>query len=339
MTAERQQRFEARVSRRDPGASRVTSRDKLLLALVGKCLALNTAHVQAYLGVSTAVARRRCRTLKNMGLLTCFVPAPYLPNWYAITPKARDQLVLTFGGEPEDYRVLRGLPRHLEHHSMLVDIFISATLAAARSNRLELVEALLEHEVRASLGTLGQRKDVQVPDLVLVVKNANGQHAAFATEADRGTVSPNLMAERLVAYSQARLASQQLRQVADWAVLLVCPTTRRRNRLALRFHDEGDAIPEDFVFLAVAGEMDERHFFRPEPWLTEKLKADGMARLESRSPFQRLLAKCSDPCSDRRSGSHSDSRNTPISPRLAPIHGSHELTRRELTPSWPGETS
>ena len=329
MTTEpRQERFKARTERRDPGCARLTPRDKLLLHLVARCLTVHTGHIERFLGVSSAVARRRSRTLKNLGLLTCFVPAPYLPNWFAITPKAKEQLVLTLVGEPEDYRVLRGLPRHLDHHAMLVDVFIGASLAAARSNRLHLAECLLEWEIRAALGSLGARSDIQVPDLTLVVENAQGQRLAFAIEVDLGTVSPNVMASRLLAYAQARLAGQPLRQVPDWGVLVVCPSVRRRNRLALRFHDEAGAVPEGFVHLAVVDELTERNFFLAEPWRSEQSQPDGTARLVAMSPFA-ALTKWSVPCSAGRSDTPSACQNTSSPPGSARSNAFYESAERE----------
>lgn len=258
-----------RTQRRDPGASRATVRDLLLLERVGRVAgAFDSRHAERFMGSSRAAARRRLRKLLDMGYLKVHLEAENLakPNWYTLAPRARRELALHFDREPEEYPVRRGLPRQLEHHRQIVNHLVDIEVAAARRTGVELV--------RSQLPAPHREAGVLVPDVVVDLR-VYERSVRLAVEVDMATETPNTIAGKALGYASV--------WKPGLVVLLSVPSVRRRNRLLLRLGEED--FPEGMLFIAVQEELTSRSILSGGPWRTQVLGADGVLRAPVRDPL------------------------------------------------------
>lgn len=273
-----------RAVRQDPGRSRVTERDLRGLAFIEKAQPVSTGQYARFLEMGESV-RRRLRVLRNLGLVVVHTTAVEEENRYTLGAAARPVLSEVLGREPEEIAVLRGIGKtNLPHHGGAVDLYVSLVLAVSRMRGITLDQFLFEAQVRAVTGAAG---GALVPDAVAVVVGANGDRIAVAVEIDLGTINPNVMARKGLAYAELRAAGQPLMSCRSWTVACVVPTERRRNRLALSLYEAG--VPEGQWFFAVAPNLTDRTILTPV-WWTVRVSGDGQsAKFVPASPFEGVL--------------------------------------------------
>ncbi len=277
MTAPRLKRAEPR----DPGQAQVTARDRLLvLPLIGRVGVASSSQVCRYAGFPSAdTCARRLRVLKNKKLVVVHTPGGSSgENLYTLTPQGQAEIKRHIGDDQVRLvQVRRGLPGDLDHDLAVVDAFVDASVAAARSNRFQLVRTVLDWELRAA----GAGTASLVPDLVLVVDGPDGQRA-FAVEVDRGTISPRRMAQKATLYRGLAQDRRGLVGVPDWVVLVLVPTKRRMNRIAEQVLDLN--LPGGFWLYGVEGEVSDRTFFT-DVWRTVVATGEDTAGFQAVSPF------------------------------------------------------
>lgn len=273
-----------RAERQKPGKSRVTERDLRGLVFIWKAQPVTTGQYARFLEMGESV-RRRLRALRNHGLVVVHTTAVEEENRYTLGLAARPLLSERLGREPEEIAVLRGIGKtNLPHHSGAVDLYVSLVLATNRMRGVTLERFLFEAQVRA---VTGAAQGTLVPDAVAVIVTPGGERLAIAVEIDLGTVSPNVMARKGLAYGELRTGGQPLMGCHSWCVACVVPTQRRRNRLALALYEAG--VPERQWFFAVAASLTDRTIFT-SVWWTVRVSDDGQsAQLASANPFQRVL--------------------------------------------------
>src|SRR5690349_17861892 len=77
-----------RTKRRDPGGARVTPRDLLLVRFIAEAQPVRAADLAMLTGMSHQMVRRRCRVLRDLGVLTTHVVASEDPNFYTLGRRA-----------------------------------------------------------------------------------------------------------------------------------------------------------------------------------------------------------------------------------------------------------
>lgn len=273
----------ARTRPRPPGGTRVMPRDKLILLLVARCAPVTTTQVRTYLECSTDVAQRRCRVLRDHGLLQVTLDPRGLhrPNLLTLGLPAMPVLDQTFGLSPEQCRRPKAMPRNLDHHLGVVDLYIQLKAATTRSKRIDLADSMLDWELRQGPGARQRR--VQVPDLVAVLQSDSGR-MGLAIEVDMATQSPDsVVRNKALPYAQARLSGSTLKGCRDWAVLMVSASVRRRNRLMIRLGRE--ALPLGLFYFAVSENISARSFLGRTTWRARHLGSDGVVRWPETDPF------------------------------------------------------
>ncbi|MBI1945946.1 MAG: replication-relaxation family protein [Deltaproteobacteria bacterium] len=279
-----------REQRQDPGGARLTPRDLSALALIARAQPVTTAIVAAFARMSVAMARRRLRVMRDLGVVNVHAPSLSGENLYLLAPRGRSVLedhAEGAGGRPA---CLRGIGRlHLAHHLAGVRLYVALAVAADRARSVNLLTYSFECELRRAVG---DAPGVQVPDGVAVVVGPGGR-LALAVEVDRGTENPSYVVRtKAIPYAYLSASGTPLLGTGRWVVGFVVPSERRRNRLVAAFHDA--AVPDALFYWITDDGVCDRTIL-VGGWTTVKTSADGeTATLVEASPFATVLTKRSD---------------------------------------------
>lgn len=279
-----------RAQRQDPGGRRPTPRELLGLRFIADAQPIGTSQYARYLSMSSPVAWRSLRKLRDLGLVNVHVERMESENQYTLAQGGRGVLARVLGASPEDFRLLRGPVEGSAHHAALVDFLITLSLASARSKSLRLKRIAWEHELRRRVGHHTQ--DALVPDAVVVLVDAEGDETAYAVEIDLASENAGAVGrDKFAPYGALRAVGQPLLGVPTWRVLVLAPSRHRVNVLARAAWEQSEA-PESLFFFAVADALTDRGVLR-EGWLTPRVEGEE-ACLATDSPFAGVRTKCSD---------------------------------------------
>lgn len=269
-----------RSTRRNPGGARVTARDLLALLLIGRAGVATAAHVGAFCSCSVAVARRRLRTLRDLGLVDVHVVAIEAASRFTLTPKGRDRVVSSMGVPAERLVAARGIGRGpYDHDDGIVDVFVALSVATSRSTKLQLVDFLFERECRALAHA---RPGSLVPDAVAILATREGAQVAYVIEVDEESENPSWLSRRKVRpIGEAMISGTPLFGRASWRALCVVPSRRRMHSLVRALWT--DNVPEGAWHFAVHSDLAAATILR-EGWVTPRVFGEG-ARLVEESPF------------------------------------------------------
>jgi len=277
--------------RQDPGNSRITLRDCLGLALVGRAQPVITSQYARFLGASRQIACRSLRKLRDHGLVTVHVESLDQESCYSLAPGGARELARQQGLAPEDFPTLRGLGRVGDHHVTTIDVYVTLELALARSKHARLDRFIFEAELRRRVGGAG---DALIPDGVAVVCFApETEPLAFALEVDLGGENPSYVArQKFAPYGELATAGEPLCGIGTWRVLVLVPTERRLHALARAAWTA--QVPEGLVYFAVIGDLDDRTILGAV-WQTTRLDVDGVgASLVHAAPLAGTKTNCND---------------------------------------------
>lgn len=268
--------------RQDPGNSRITLRDCLGLALVGRAQPVITSQYARFLGVSNQIACRSLRKLRDHGLVTVHVESLDQESCYSLAPGGARELARQQGLAPEDFPLLRGLGRVGDHHVTTIDAYVTLELALARCKHARLDRFMFEAELRRRVGGAA---DALIPDGVAILRfTPEAEPLAFALEVDLGGENPSYVSrQKFGPYGDLAAAGEPLCGIRSWRVLVLVPTERRLHSLARAAWTA--QAPEGLIYFAVIGDLDDRTILSPV-WQTTRLDADGIgASLVQASPF------------------------------------------------------
>jgi len=275
-------------ARRAKPRGRLTPRDHLLLAFIEKAQPVTTRQVCTYLDLSRSMAARRLRVLLDHGLVTVHVERLDAHNIYTLSRKGRQTLARVFGGDVEDYRAMRGISRvSAEHHGGQVDLYAALARGCAQLGLVDLEAFLFERDIRAKLG-VGETGGRLIPDASARLVHRDGRRFAVAIEIDCATEPVSWFAERkALGFCDLRAAGRPLMGCADWCVLVVAPSIRRRNRLLKACWMAG--MDPDVLFFTTAEAVTPETVLTPV-WVTPRPgDAGARARLVQVSPFRPVL--------------------------------------------------
>jgi len=215
-----------------------------------------------FMGVSTQLARRAIRKLRDLQCLRVWVPQMAGQNFVTLDRVGAHLLEVKLGLRGDRLRTPKGIGRvQLAHHGQVVDLHLALALACARSRSFELIRFDHEAEIRRATGAgPGSR----VPDGIALLNTPAGRQA-IAVESDSGAENPSRTA-RSKGEGYAELSQQgvPLAGAAEWKVVLLAPSIRRRNRVARAFFEA--ELPEGlFLFLSMT-ELDPRTVLEPLWW-------------------------------------------------------------------------
>lgn len=272
-----------RMTRRDPGGSRVTPRDLLALRFIADAQPVTTGQVRRLLGLSEDMAHRRLAVLRDHGLVRVHVQAQHVANRYTLAPAAAPVLARLTGASPEEIWVPRGIDRaDLSHHEAAVDVYVAVQQATTRSKRTRLIRWLFEREIRRATG---QGAGTLVPDAAGLFEREDASRFAVVFEVDLGTENPNYVAtHKGLAYGQLAGAGTPVLGTGDWSVACVVAAPERRlHRLALATAEVG--VPARLWHFALSERLDDRALLG-RSWVTPVVDpAANTVSLASSSPF------------------------------------------------------
>lgn len=271
----------------EAGFTQLTARDRLIvLPFIGRCGPVSSSQVRRYANFpSLDTCARRLRALRDLKLAIVHTPfGPNGENLYTLTPAGLHEIerLVEAVDDLDGLRVQRTLGRDLEHHRAVVDAYVHFAVATTRSTELTLVSVELDWELR---GRAHGQASAVVPDLVVVLQGPRGR-IAVAVECDLGTMNPNRMAEKARTYRARRLAGVVLAGEANWLVLVLVPTKRRRDRVALRLMDED--LPEGFWFYGFGDEVNDGNILSAV-WDTVVATGEETANFARVNPFASVL--------------------------------------------------
>ncbi|MDP2314916.1 MAG: replication-relaxation family protein [Pseudomonadota bacterium] len=279
-----------RAQRQDPGGRRPTPREILGLRFLAGAQPIGTSQYARYLSMSTPVAWRSLRKLRDLGLVTVHVERMEGENHYVLAAAGRGVLARVLGASPEEFRLLKGPVVASAHHAMLVDFAVTLSLATARAKNLRLVRVAWEPELRRRVGH--HTEHALVPDAVVVLADAEGGEMAFAVEIDLASENAGAVGrDKFAPYGALHAAGQPLLGVVAWRVLVLAPSRHRVNVLARAAWDQAEA-PEQLFYFAVAGALTDRGVLG-DGWVTPRVVGED-ACLATESPFAGVRTGCSD---------------------------------------------
>lgn len=249
---------------RDAGARRVTERDLQALLFIARAQPVSTDLVRMFLQASTAVTRRRLRVLRDHGLVRVEVPAMAGENLYLLSERGLHTLTHHFGDRFEAHlRVLRRLPKQLEHH--LGSARFIASLLGGPPQGHEVAEFMMERDIRRELGSVPA--GALIPDAVVVMRCTHGTYA-ISVEVDTGTerAASQVARGKLALYGELRAAGQTVRGQTVWSVVLLCPSERRLQRLAQAMVDA--RLPPRTAYFALYNELTDENVQLSTSWRT-----------------------------------------------------------------------
>ncbi len=261
----------------------ITKRDLEILYLAGVCGVVRTRDVTRFAFGARATANDRLRKLYCAGLLECFVPDLASDNYYALTPRGRDHLVEAYDIPPDDVRVVRKLPKHLDHALAVTEMRLHIALACRASTTYKLggfeTDAELAKARHAALLEL-------IPDAkVTIIARATGEVHTLMAELDLGTEPTNwLVRHKLAVYARYAALGTALYGVRNPPILLVVPSLRRARNIARTMVDQRVLAPVVFALrpLLTEGNVLGRAYALPQELLAAAPEVEPAALFRQR---------------------------------------------------------
>ncbi len=289
-----------RTTRQAPGRLRLMPRELDALAFIAAAQPVATPAYQEFLGVSSAVARRSLRKLRDLGLVNVFITSLEAPSRFGLTKRAAVLLAETLDRSEGDFRVLRGIGKvPLRHHDGVAHLAASLHRACRASRAFTLASFECEDAIRRRLRLT---KAAQIPDAVAVLAGpAPGTASiAWAIEQDEATESTNYVVEKKAKpYADLQARQVPLAGVASWYTVCVVPTEGRLKRLVAALYEAG--IPEGQWYFAVKSEVRSETVLT-SAWRTVRTTPDGQqAELVSEPPLpiKPVTTTCHNRCHGR----------------------------------------
>lgn len=209
----------------------LTKRDIDILYTLGVCGILRTRDIARFFFGARTTANDRLRKLFCAGLVECFVPDLSSDNYYALTAIGRDRVVEAHGLDPDTLKVVRKLPKKLDHALAITELRLSVSLACRASTTYKLgsfdTDADLARERHAALLDI-------IPDAkIAITTRASGEVNVFFAELDLGTEAVTwLVKKKLAVYAGHAAIGTSLYGVRDPLVVLVVESLRRARNVA-----------------------------------------------------------------------------------------------------------
>lgn len=254
MSTERERIRSRRAGWARRGETALTKRDLDILYLAGVCGVVRTRDVTRFAFGARATANDRLRKLYCAGFIECFVPTLSGDNHYTLTARGREQLVEAFGLSADDVRVVRKLPRKLEHGLAITEVRLHVALACRASPRYALdafdTDADLAAARHAALLDL-------IPDArVLISHRATGAVDALMVEVDLGTEPVTWLARhKLALYARHAALGTALYGVTNPLVVLVVPSLRRARTISRTLVAERHVVRLVFALRGMLSEV------------------------------------------------------------------------------------
>lgn len=219
----------------------LTERDLSILRYVREYRFMNTAQVCALVGGSYHNVSERLSRLFHHGYLDR--PAHqrdlraegYRVMIYAVAPKGVAALAHVIGEPPAISRHMsednRTAKRFYLAHTLMVSQFRACLELAVRARPdLELALWRVPQNPLARV-TVGRERVAVIPDAHFILKKADGAHAHFFLEADRGTMSQGRFLAKLQSYWQLRSRICVNDIPSAFRVLTIAESDRRMQNL------------------------------------------------------------------------------------------------------------
>ncbi len=209
----------------------LTKRDIDILYTIGTCGVVRTRDVARFFFGSRATCNDRLRKLYCAGYLECFVPDLASDNYYALTALGRDRVLEAHDLDPDALRVVRKLPKKLDHSIAITELRLSISIACRASTTYKLAsfdtDADLARERHKALLDI-------IPDAKAAIANrATGEVNVFFAELDLGTEAVTwLVKKKLAVYARHAQLGTSLYGTRDPLVVLVVESLRRARNVA-----------------------------------------------------------------------------------------------------------
>jgi hypothetical protein len=209
----------------------LTERDIDILYTIGVCGVVRTRDITRFFFGARATANDRLRKLFCAGLVECFAPDLAGDNYYTLTALGRDRVLDHHDLDTETLRVVRKLPKKLDHAIAVTEVRLHLSIACRGSGTYELDSFLtdtdLARERHAALLDL-------IPDAKAAVRvRATKELHRFFVEMDLGTEAVTwLVRHKLGTYARHAQIGTMLYGVRDPLVVLVTTGLRRARNIA-----------------------------------------------------------------------------------------------------------
>lgn len=256
----------------------VTERDVEILRFLGIVGVAASHQVEHRFRMSSDMARRRLRVLRDAGAVLVHVLTMHDPNRYTLTAKGRELVCARTGLSTAGLRVITGLGRLRPHDEAVVDCYISLMLSAEHESTLTVKSFLFELHLRAIKPAL-----LPLPDAFASVQMGDDSRKGVAFEIDRATEPVHLLTEKWKQYARLHRMGAGIGGISPFFVLCVVPSMARMSSLASAVW-EAD-IPERLVHFALFEDVLNAHI-QAVAFHTPRLVDSGMrARLVTEYPF------------------------------------------------------
>lgn len=213
------------------GRAVLTPRDTEILYTVGVCGVLRTSDITRFFFGARATANDRLRKLYCAGFLDAHAVDLTRDNYYTLTPRGRDVVLDAHAIDPDTLRVVRRLPKKLDHQLAITEVRLSLGLALRTHPTYALdsfeTDTDLARERHAALLEL-------IPDAKVVIRTmATGETLPWFLEMDLGTEPVTwLVRHKLAVYARYAQLRTALYGVQNPLVVLVVPGLRRARNIA-----------------------------------------------------------------------------------------------------------
>lgn len=213
------------------GRTALTPRDLEILYTVGVCGVLRTMDITRFFFGARATANDRLRKLYCAGFLDAHAVDLTRDNLYTITARGREAVLDAHAIDPATLRVVRRLPRKLDHQLAITEVRLSLGLALRGHPTYTLAsfetDADLARERHASLLEL-------IPDAKVMIRTiATGETLPWFLEMDLGSEPVTwLVRHKLAVYARYAALGTALYGIKDPLVVLVVPGLRRARNIA-----------------------------------------------------------------------------------------------------------
>jgi hypothetical protein len=222
----------ARRSRREPPkrAGKVTGRDPLICAEVGRMRTASTRQIAALFFGELSTCSRRLAVLVGMGLLHVVVRDLSQPNIYTLSQKGLE-LLTREGFEPDEFFVARIDRRTALDHTLAIGDLRVAIQLELRERRLTVDRILQDHEIARLVGTATMPL---VPDLFVARRAREDQTHAVLFEIDLAEESIPFFGRTKGEVTRAiHGARAPLFGAEHWRPVVVAPSLPRLRHLAV----------------------------------------------------------------------------------------------------------
>lgn len=213
------------------GRAVLTPRDLEILYTVGVCGVLRTADITRFFFGARATANDRLRKLYCAGFLDAHAVDLTASNFYTLTARGREAVLDAHAIDPAVLKVLRRLPKKLDHQLAVTEVRLSLGLALRGHPTYALAsfetDADLARERHAALLEL-------IPDAKVMIRTiATGETLPWFLEMDLGSEPVTwLVRHKLAVYAKYAKLRTALYGVQDPLVVLVVPGLRRARNIA-----------------------------------------------------------------------------------------------------------